>query len=323
MKILMPNTLIAVREVGKSFRTVRAVDNVSFDVTQGDIFALLGPNGAGKSTLVRMMIGMLPPDQGSIQWFDNLGKPCSMDASQIGYLPEDRGLYRDQRVDRILEYFGQLRGMSVRQSKQAAREWAERLEVTQYLNNKLETLSKGNQQKVQVAACVLHRPRLALLDEPFSGLDPLNQEMMLGVIRSLQAQGTTVLLSAHQLELVERLANRVFLLARGQHVMSGTVSELKSRAHSGYSLQITFLDPPSAEAMSEWQTDPGLESLERLSESVVQLTLKQRSAAVDWIQRASELGEVAHFRGGSLSLHEIYLRALKPSQRPALSMETI
>lgn len=308
----MPNVLIQVRDVVKTFRSVRAVDGISFDVNQGEIFALLGPNGAGKSTLVRMMIGMLPPDHGMIQWFDDHGKQSSMKASEIGYLPEDRGLYRDQKVSRILEYFGQLRGMSVAQSRSAAGEWAERLEVTQYLNSKLETLSKGNQQKVQVAASVLHRPRLALLDEPFSGLDPLNQEMMLGVIRSLQDQGTTVLLSAHQLELVERLADRVFLLAKGRHVLSGTVPELKTSEHSGYSLRISYDDPISAESIAGWKNYPNLESIEMISESSVQLTLNHKSAVVEWLTRASELGEVVDFRGGSLSLHEIYLRALNP-----------
>lgn len=312
--IPMPNLLIQVQEVGKAFRTVRAVDGVSFEVKQGEIFALLGPNGAGKSTLVRMMIGMLPPDQGAIQWYDGDGKPSAMDAAQIGYLPEDRGLYRDQKVGRILEYFGQLRGMSIAKSQQASQEWAERLEVSQYLDSKLETLSKGNQQKVQVAAAVLHRPRLALLDEPFSGLDPLNQEMMLGVIRSLQEQGTTVLLSAHQLELVERLADRVFLLAQGRRVLSGTVPELMAGKHSGYSLRIRFTKAVSRHWFESWKAEADIESLEIVSEDTLQLTLQNKSFAVDWIGRASGIAEVADFRGGSLSLHEIYLRALNPTR---------
>lgn len=230
---MMLHVHVRVQNVGKSFRTVRAVDDVSFDVQHGEIFALLGPNGAGKSTLIRMMIGMLPPDEGTIQWFDRNGQVTHMNASQIGYLPEDRGLYRDQKVHLILEYFGQLRGMSRAQSRIAASEWAERLEVAQYLKQKLETLSKGNQQKVQIASALLHSPTLALLDEPFSGLDPLNQELMLKLIRFLRDRGTTVVLSAHQLDLVERLADRVFLLAHGKHVLSGTVSELKANVHDG------------------------------------------------------------------------------------------
>lgn len=306
----MSRKLVRVQEVGKAFRTVRAVDAVSFEVRTGEIFALLGPNGAGKSTLVRMMIGMIPPDQGLIQWFDEDQNPVSMNPGQIGYLPEDRGLYRDQKVVDILEYFGQLRGMSRPQSRFAAVEWAERLEVTQYLHSKLETLSKGNQQKVQVAAAVLHRPRLALLDEPFSGLDPLNQEMMLGVIRHLRDAGTTVVLSAHQLELVERLADRVYLLAQGRRVLSGTVNEVKSSVHGGYSLRITFASPPPSDAFETWHHEPNLLECERRADGTLQLTLHQQSDAAEWLERATKLGEVTEFRGGTLSLHEIYLRAL-------------
>ncbi len=306
----MSRVLIRVRDVGKAFRTVRAVDSVSFEVKSGEIFALLGPNGAGKSTLVRMMIGLLPVDQGSIQWFDQYEQPAAMDASQIGYLPEDRGLYRDQKVVHILEYFGQLRGLSRAESKSAALEWAERLEVAEHLNKKLETLSKGNQQKVQVAAAVLHRPRLALLDEPFSGLDPLNQEMMLKVIRSLGDEGTTVVLSAHQLELVERLADRVFLLAQGRCVLSGTVSDVKSSVHGGYSLSMAFADRPLEDAFDAWRDQPEPVAFEWTADGRLQLTLNHQESAVEWIARASQLGELVEFRGGALSLHEIYLRAV-------------
>lgn len=306
----MPRELIQVRNVGKAFSTVRAVDHVSFDVQEGQIFALLGPNGAGKSTLVRMIIGMLPPNEGEIQWFHG-GQPTTIPlASEIGYLPEDRGLYRDQKVRRILEYFGRLRGMTRHRAREATDEWSERLEVSQYLNDKLETLSKGNQQKVQVAAAVLHRPRVALLDEPFSGLDPLNQEMMVGVIRHLRDSGTTVVLSAHQLELVERLADQVFLLAKGKCVLAGTVSELKESEHGGYTLQVRFAEPPSSETIQQWMQVPDVRSVERMEDGGVLFTLPRASAATDWLVRVSQAGELTSFRGGHLSLHEIYLQAL-------------
>ena len=309
---MMPR-LLQIDDVGKSFRNTRAVDSVSFDVFSGEIFALLGPNGAGKSTLVRMMIGMLPPDQGRIRWFDPHGNPCPIDRSQIGYLPEDRGLYRDQKVLPILTYFGALRGMSRRAAKHAANQWAERLEVSQYLNSKLETLSKGNQQKVQVAASVLHQPRLALLDEPFSGLDPLNQEMMLGVIRSLRDQGTTVLLSAHQLELVERLADRVFLLSHGKQVLAGTVAELKAGNHSGYALRIGLNQHVPIERFDEWRMNPTILGIEPIDTRWVEITLRDASFATECLERASHIAMITEFRGGSLSLHEIYLRALRTS----------
>lgn len=306
--------LIRVQEVAKSFAKTKAVIDVSFEVSSGEIFALLGPNGAGKSTLVRMMIGMIPPDQGRIDWFDRNGQLSTLHPSEIGYLPEDRGLYRDQKVTRILEYFGQLRGMSKPQSKLAAEEWAERLEFKQHLQSKLETLSKGNQQKVQVATAVLHRPRLALLDEPFSGLDPINQEMMLSVIRTLRDEGTTILLSAHQLELVERLADKVFFLSHGRQVLAGTVPEIKVGSLGGYTLQITFVQPVDPLAFDDWYADPSLDSLEFVQPEQIHLTIKRQGDAIEWLARAKRIGEVADFRGGSMSLHEIYLRALKPLQ---------
>ncbi len=310
----MSSRLIDVQSVEKSFGATKAVGGVSFEVKVGEIFALLGPNGAGKSTLVRMMIGMLPPDSGTINWFDAQGRHSVLDTAEIGYLPEDRGLYRDQKVHKILEYFGQLRGMSKEQASLAAEEWANRLSFEQHLQAKLETLSKGNQQKVQVASAVLHRPRLALLDEPFSGLDPINQEMMLEVIRTLRDDGTTILLSAHQLELVERLADRVFLLSRGRQVLAGTVQEIKSGNCGGYLLQISFAQPVSEADFTSWYSDPGFDSLECLQANQIQLTIKRQAEAIDWLSRARTVGEVTDFRGGSLSLHEIYLRALKPLQ---------
>lgn len=311
-------------DVGKAFRTTRAVDGVSFEVRRGEIFALLGPNGAGKSTLVRMMIGMIPPDQGAIRWLDDSGNQIALSPAHIGYLPEDRGLYKDQKVSRILEYFGQLRGMTIKDSSTATAEWAERLEITQYLNQKLETLSKGNQQKVQVAAAVLHKPRVAFLDEPFSGLDPINQELMIELIRRLRDDGTTVLLSAHQLEMVERLADRVLLLASGKQVVSGTINEVKSGEYGGYSLRITYSEPIREQDLLAWSTDSSLGGCELIDGRSVKLTLRNRSDTNQYLERASILGDVTDFRGGYLSLHEIYLKAVngqsKSSPQQVLSV---
>ncbi|MBL8815357.1 MAG: ATP-binding cassette domain-containing protein [Planctomyces sp.] len=309
----MNELLVQVQDVGKSFRLVQAVDGVSFEVRSGEIFALLGPNGAGKSTLVRMMIGMMRPDHGAIRWHHPGATVNGPDPRYVGYLPEDRGLYRDQKVAHILEYFGRLRGLSGKESRAAAEEWAARLEVSQHLNSKLETLSKGNQQKVQVAAAVLHRPGIAILDEPFSGLDPLNQEMMLNVIRFLRDEGTTVLLSAHQLELVERLADRVFLLANGRRVLEGTVADVKCGVHSGYSLRMTFSKSVPEELLHAWSDDDRLFDVDRISDFSISLTLNESSIVPELLQRARSAGELTEFRGGSLSLHEIYLRALNPN----------
>jgi ABC-2 type transport system ATP-binding protein len=311
----MDSPVVQVIEVSKSFRTTRAVDGISLEVKNEEILALLGPNGAGKSTLVRMMIGMILPDQGVIQWYDKSGNPSPIDISAIGYLPEERGLYADQNVSRILEYFGQLHGLTKLQARQSAQEWAEKLDIAKYLPSKLSTLSKGNQQKVQIAATVLHRPMIVFLDEPFSGLDPINQEMMVDVIRSLRSQGTTIVLSGHQLELLERMADRLLLLHHGKRVLSGTIPEIKSSSYSGYALRIRFAKPISRTLLESWKDDPELLAVNLMQENYLEIVLKRPTDKLRWLERAFELAEVIDFRGGYLSLREIYLRAIPSNDR--------
>jgi ABC-2 type transport system ATP-binding protein len=193
-----PTPFLDVRSVRKRFASVQAVSDLSLTVRPGEIFALLGPNGAGKSTLLRM-------------------------------LPEDRGLYQDMPLVAVLTYFGSLRGLAPAAAQRAAEHWLDRLELLPRAKEKVGTLSKGNQQKVQFAAAVLHRPACAILDEPFSGLDPLNQELFLRLVTELRDQGTTVILSAHQMSLVERLADHVFIMHHGREVLSGTLPEIRAR----------------------------------------------------------------------------------------------
>lgn len=225
----MPTTppFLDVRAVHKRFATVVAVSDLSLTVRQSEIFALLGPNGAGKSTLLRMLVGITRPDEGSVHW-PSLGVG-RLPPAALGYLPEDRGLYQDMPLVSVLTYFGSLRGLAADVAKRAAERWLDRLELLPRAKDKVGTLSKGNQQKVQFAAAVLHRPSCAILDEPFSGLDPLNQELFLRLVTELRDQGTTVILSAHQMALVERLADRVYLMHHGREVLSGTMPEIRAR----------------------------------------------------------------------------------------------
>lgn len=219
----MPAAFLTVRDVRKHYAGVKAVDGLTFDVKQGEILALLGPNGAGKTTLLRMLVGITRPDSGSIAFEGGDGR---LAPEELGYLPEDRGLYQDMPVVRTMSYFGRLRGMSPRAAEDSSREWLARLDLADRAEGKLGALSKGNQQKVQFAAAVLHRPRFAILDEPFSGLDPLNQELFLNLVRELRDRGTTVLLSAHQMALVERLADRAIVMHRGTALLEGPLHEL-------------------------------------------------------------------------------------------------
>src|SRR5687767_652672 len=230
--------LLVVRDVHKEYGAVRAVDGVSVDVRSGEIVALLGPNGAGKTTLIRMLVGLTRPDRGTVAYhFDGAQRP-GLPAHALGYLPEERGLYQDVSAARTLAYFGRLRGMNRPDAARAAAEWLDRFALSDRGNEPLKALSKGNQQKVQFASTVLHRPRFAILDEPFSGLDPLNQDLFVRTIHELRDAGTTVLLSAHQMHLVERLADRVILLSRGREVLRGTIPELRRRWSAGRKLVV-------------------------------------------------------------------------------------
>ncbi len=237
--------LVSLRGVRKQFATVTAVDDITLDIPAGGVFALLGPNGAGKTTLLRMLLGLILPDAGTITWRGAAagalvttpdatgGASSGPDPRTVGYLPEDRGLYPDVEVLRTLVYFGTLRGITRPAARVAALEWLERLDLADRAREPLKSLSKGNQQKVQFISAVLHRPRLTVLDEPFSGLDPLNQDLFLSLIRELAGDGATVVLSAHQLQLVERVADALVVVNRGQVVLHGTVEEVRSSRPDG------------------------------------------------------------------------------------------
>ena len=226
--------------VSKRFSGHVAAERLSFEVRRGEVFALLGPNGAGKTTTVRMLIGIIRPDEGHIDVPGEGPARGRLHPDRTGYLPEDRGLYQEIPILRSLVYFGRLRGLDRRESTRRACEWLERMGLLDRRHDRLDALSKGNQQRVQFIAAVLHRPALAILDEPFSGLDPVSQEFFLDVVRDLKASGTTVLLSSHQMDLVERIADRVLLLNHGQEILSGSVGELRAGLDPRLRLRVTL-----------------------------------------------------------------------------------
>jgi ABC-2 type transport system ATP-binding protein len=218
---------IALHLVRKSFRSVVAVDAVSFQVETGEIFGLLGPNGAGKTTLLRLIMDIFRPDDGSIRI---LGHHFSeQDKPRIGYLPEERGLYTKQKVHAVLEYFAELKGMPRAQARACTLRWLERMEMLDVKDRKIQELSKGNQQKIQFIAAVAADPEILLLDEPFSGLDPVNTRSMLQVIRELAGAGRTIVLSTHQMSLVESLCRRVFMIHHGHQVLYGDLAEIQQQ----------------------------------------------------------------------------------------------
>ena len=229
--------------MGKRFTDVVAVDDVSFDVREGEIFGLLGPNGAGKTTLIRMILDIHRPDTGEVGVF---GRPLSRgDLDRIGYLPEERGLYRKRRVRQVLTYLGRLKGLDRGDAARVADELLERVGMSDVRDSRLEALSKGTQQKIQLLATLVGRPRLLVWDEPFSGLDPINVRQVRELLRELNREGTTVVLSTHLMAQAESLCDRVGLIHAGRLILCGGVGALKeSMGHA--TLEEVFLDAVDA-----------------------------------------------------------------------------
>ncbi len=204
-----------------------AVNGISFEVGQGEIYGLLGANGAGKTTTMRMVLGLIFPDGGQVLYN---GKPYSKEQLQLlGYLPEERGLYPRIKVSDQLIYLAELRGMSKRDADSSLKRWLERFEVPEYYNKRVEELSKGNQQKIQFIASVIHNPQIVILDEAFSGLDPVNVELLKSTVKELRDNGTTMLFSTHRMEHVEELCRNITILHRSNAVVQGSLKEIKSR----------------------------------------------------------------------------------------------
>ncbi|MDN5925299.1 MAG: ATP-binding cassette domain-containing protein [Xanthomonadales bacterium] len=223
----MPNASLQIERVSKRFSGHVAVNQLSMDVPEGGIFGLLGPNGAGKTTLIRMIMNILEPDEGKIVVFGS-GQRSRELSQRIGYLPEERGLYKKMKVLDHLIFLGETRGISRGESRKRAVVWLERLGISDWAEKKVEDLSKGMQQKVQFAGALLHDPELMILDEPFSGLDPVNAQSMKDIVVELASKGRTILFSTHVMEQAERMCDRVVIMARGAKVVDGTIAEVKA-----------------------------------------------------------------------------------------------
>ena len=218
--------VLEVDHVSKRYGDVVAVDDLSLDVSAGELFGFVGRNGAGKTTTMRVVLGVLAPDAGLVRW---LGAPLTAEARRrIGYMPEERGLYPKMHVAEQLTYLGELHGMSGADARDAARSWLERFGLAERRDAELQALSLGNQQRVQLAAALVFGPDVLVLDEPFAGLDPVAVDVMAGVLRERADAGVPVIFSSHELELVERLCDRVGIVDHGRMVACGTVAELRA-----------------------------------------------------------------------------------------------
>ena len=221
----MSDAILRLENVTKHYRSNTAVDHVTFDVPRGSIFGLLGPNGAGKTSLIRIITTITRADEGVV-YLDG-EKLNSTTPEQIGYMPEERGLYKKMKVGDHLMYLAQLKGMSKSDAKAAIREWMIKFEITDWWDKKVESLSKGMQQKIQFIATVIHRPKLLILDEPFSGLDPVNTNLIKDEIYQLNEQGTSIIFSTHRMEQVEQICEEIVLINKGQVILQGKVRSIK------------------------------------------------------------------------------------------------
>lgn len=223
--------MLNVKNLVKNFAATEAVKNISFRVNKGQVFGLLGPNGAGKTTTLRMVMNIISPDSGNILY--NKEAITNEILDKIGYLPEDRGLYLEQPVYEVLKYLAALKGSPPTRSQVDIVRLMDRLDVVDFADEKVHKLSRGNQQKIQIIAAIAHDPNLVILDEPFSGLDPINQTVIRELILDLKAQGKAILLSSHQMDLVESLCDQICLVNKGEIILKGELEEIRQAESEG------------------------------------------------------------------------------------------
>lgn len=248
--------ILTLEHIKKYYTTQKAVDDVSFSIDRGSIFGLLGPNGAGKTTLLRMITGIFYPDEGTITLDGKRFDPLN-DISKIGYMPEERGLYKKMKIGEQALYLAQLKGLSRNDAMQKIKYWFERLEMQSWWNKKIEDLSKGMSQKLQFVTTVLHQPQLIILDEPFSGLDPLNANLIKDEIFNLAKSGSTIIFSTHRMEQVEEICNHIILMNLGKKILDGTVKQIKQDFKEN-TFSIQFAEAPlsvSSDAFDVVQSD--------------------------------------------------------------------
>ncbi len=220
---------LILKNVSKTFTGKKVVDNISFSLEKPGVFGLLGTNGAGKTTTIRMLLGIIKKDSGEITWN---GKKVDRKSVNFGYLPEERGVYPKVKIYDQLMYFAELKGMKRSEADKTINEWAKRLKVEEYMQQPAEKLSKGNQQKIQFMTAVIHNPELVVLDEPFSGLDPVNTELLKNIIIDLVKNGKYVIMSAHQMATIEEFCSDILILNKGKTVLQGNLREIKESYHA-------------------------------------------------------------------------------------------
>ncbi len=299
------SAMLSITNITKRFGAHLANDHITLNVNGGRIYGLLGPNGAGKTTLIRMITNIIMPDEGEIL-LD--GRTVSaIEQNSIGYLPEERGLYKKLTVAEQLTYFGQLKGLDGREALKRGSWWLARMDAAGWESKKVQELSKGMQQKVQFISTILHEPKLVILDEPFSGLDPLNSDLLITVIKELQQRGTTIILSTHQMDQVERLCDDIALINKGRVVLNGSVREVRA----GFRSDRVYVDyhgedAPMREIFGTSVLDSAAGRVElRITDSSVQ--------PMDVLRTAINNVEITRFEVAEPSLHDIFVQTVRES----------
>jgi ABC-2 type transport system ATP-binding protein len=295
--------MLEVADLARRYGDVVALDGLSFTVEPGQLFGFVGPNGAGKTTTMRIILGVLEPDAGSVRWRE---APVDLATrARFGYMPEERGLYPKMRVRDQLAYFASLHGLSRPDALAATDGWLERLGIADRAADRVEALSLGNQQRVQLGAALVHDPELLVLDEPFSGLDPVGVDVLSGVLRELADGGVPVLFSSHQLELVERLCESVAIVKDGRLVASGKVDDLRSAGAAALTVRVAV-----AGGGEEWLAAvPGAEVVDRGSDGVL-VALQDGAGPEAVLDAARAIGTVTHFAVERPTLSELFRKAV-------------
>ncbi|MNC11610.1 putative ABC transporter ATP-binding protein YxlF [compost metagenome] len=294
-------SVLDVSNVSKQYGDKTAVDSIGLQVERGEIYGLLGANGAGKTTTMRMVLGLIYPDAGSIRYN---GKPYDTGITRmLGYLPEERGLYPKIKISEQLVYLAQLKGMNKKQADANLKRWLERFGVPEYYGKRVEELSKGNQQKIQFIAAVIHEPQLIILDEAFSGLDPVNVELLKDTVKELRDSGVSILFSTHRMEHVEELCRNITILHKSKTVMKGNIRDIKNRFPKE---RVLLSTTGQVEGLA---SIPGVTSVAR-HENGYELRVDRPEAAREIITLALSQTDVHHFEVKEPTLNEIFIKTV-------------
>ena len=311
--------IIEVQGVSKQYSSHKALDNVSLEIPAGSVYGLLGPNGAGKTTLIRIINHITAPDTGQVL-FD--GHPLvAEDVVNIGYLPEERGLYKKMKVGDQALFFAKLKGLKTREAETQLRAWFEKFGISDWWNKKVEELSKGMAQKVQFIVTVLHRPKLLIFDEPFSGFDPINAELLKNEILQLRDEGATVIFSTHNMESVEALCDNFTLINRSRNILSGNVAEIRREmGKNHYRLSFQGDADKLIQTLGPSIRNYNMSAPEQTESGIIynsEFTLNPDVTMHDFIQAANNTVEIVTFDRALPSMNEIFIRTVENYNNPA------